>query len=77
MSDNGLPQEVLDQAAGMRGHITSLNPIRPQNAPDAWEAEALLGTWLGAHSGDVEARFLLARCRDRHLHVVWKMSCVD
>ena len=24
-----------------RRHITSLNPIRPQNAPDAWESEAL------------------------------------
>ena len=24
-----------------RRHITSLNPIRPQNAPDAWETEAL------------------------------------
>ncbi len=26
---------------GLRGHITSLNPIRPENAPDPWEAEAL------------------------------------
>ena len=25
----------------VRGHITSLNPIRPENAPDPWEAEAL------------------------------------
>ena len=27
-------QEVL-------GHLTSLNPLRAENAPDAWEAEAL------------------------------------
>ncbi|MDA8140430.1 MAG: PAS domain S-box protein [Desulfobacteraceae bacterium] len=26
---------------GLRGHITSLNPIRIENAPDTWEAEAL------------------------------------
>ncbi len=25
----------------IRGHITSLKPIRPENAPDAWETEAL------------------------------------
>jgi len=27
---------------GLRGHITSLKPIRLENAPDAWEKEALL-----------------------------------
>jgi chemotaxis family two-component system sensor kinase Cph1 len=26
---------------GVRGRITSLDPLRPQNAPDAWEREAL------------------------------------
>ena len=26
---------------GSRGHITSLNPIRPDNKPDSWEATAL------------------------------------
>jgi len=30
---------VLDQ--GVLGHITSLKPVRPQNAPDGWEAHAL------------------------------------
>jgi PAS domain S-box-containing protein len=29
-------QDVLGQ-----GHITSLNPLRPENAPDPWEAKAL------------------------------------
>ncbi len=33
--------EIQNQHLGVRGHITSLKPIRPQNAPDAWEAEAL------------------------------------
>jgi hypothetical protein len=26
---------------GSRGHITSLNPIRPENKPDSWETAAL------------------------------------
>ncbi len=26
---------------GIKGHITSLNPIRPENAPDPWEVQAL------------------------------------
>lgn len=33
--------ELFGKAYGVRGHITSLNPIRHENAPDAWEAEAL------------------------------------
>ncbi|MDY7039041.1 MAG: DUF3365 domain-containing protein [Thermodesulfobacteriota bacterium] len=26
---------------GIHGHITSLNPIRPENGPDLWESKAL------------------------------------
>ena len=33
--------ELGAELYGLRGHITSLNPIRPENAPDPWEAEAL------------------------------------
>ncbi len=33
--------EMTEGHLGVRGHITSLNPIRPENAPDPWEAEAL------------------------------------
>jgi len=33
--------ESFSELYGMQGHITSLNPIRPQNAPDEWEAKAL------------------------------------
>jgi PAS domain S-box-containing protein len=34
---------------GIRGHITSLNPLRPENGPDEWEAKAL-GTF--SHEDD-------------------------
>ncbi len=33
--------EIGKRESGVLGHITSLNPIRHENAPDPWEAEAL------------------------------------
>ena len=33
--------EMEEGRRSVRGHITSLSPIRPANAPDAWEATAL------------------------------------
>jgi len=33
--------ELGREQYGLRGHITSLNPLRPENGPDPWEAEAL------------------------------------
>ena len=33
--------EIAEKSNGVKYHITSLNPIRPANAPDPWEAEAL------------------------------------
>ncbi|MBU0969876.1 MAG: DUF3365 domain-containing protein [Proteobacteria bacterium] len=33
--------EMAAQIHGRKSHITSLNPIRPQNAPDPWETQAL------------------------------------
>ncbi|HRX71724.1 MAG: PAS domain S-box protein [Gammaproteobacteria bacterium] len=33
--------ELGAERSGVQGHITSLKPIRPENAPDAWERQAL------------------------------------
>jgi signal transduction histidine kinase len=33
--------ELAAQVYGIKGHLTSLKPIRPENAPDPWEAKAL------------------------------------
>ena len=33
--------EMAMEMSGFQGHITSLNPIRPENRPDPWEKEAL------------------------------------
>jgi two-component system cell cycle sensor histidine kinase/response regulator CckA len=40
--------EMAAEAYGVQGHITSLNPIRPANAPDSWETLALLAFQGGA-----------------------------
>ncbi len=34
-------QELGQKQYGLRGHITSLTPIRPENAPDPWEVKVL------------------------------------
>lgn len=40
--------ELALQTTGVRGHITSLNCIRPANEPDPWEREALLAFQNGS-----------------------------
>ncbi len=32
---------LMNEKAGLKGHITSLNPIRPMNTPSPWESEVL------------------------------------
>lgn len=49
--------EVARATMGVRGHITSLNPIRPGNAPDPWERQALESFDRGA--GEASAVELL------------------
>jgi hypothetical protein len=36
-----LLSDVMNEERGMRLHMTSLKPLRPENAPDGWEREAL------------------------------------
>jgi len=36
-----LVHEVTKETTGIQGHITSLNPIRPENWADEWETQAL------------------------------------
>jgi PAS domain S-box-containing protein len=33
--------ELEEEQHGVKGHITSLKPLRPENKPDAWETKAL------------------------------------
>ncbi|MFC1556127.1 DUF3365 domain-containing protein, partial [candidate division KSB1 bacterium] len=39
--------ELAEEENNVHGHITSLNPIRPENAADPWETEALKAFELG------------------------------
>jgi diguanylate cyclase (GGDEF)-like protein/PAS domain S-box-containing protein len=39
--------ELAAEAFGVRAHLTSLNPVQPGNAPDAWERQALLAFGRG------------------------------
>jgi hypothetical protein len=39
--------ELQDNKLGVQGHITSLNPLRPENRPDPWETMALKAFELG------------------------------
>ena len=46
-----MTRQVHELAAtqyGVRGHITSLDPLRPENRPDAWETQALQSFEAGA-----------------------------
>lgn len=43
--------ELGHEQYGYQGHITSLDPIRPKNAPDAWEIAAL----RGFEKGEIES----------------------
>jgi hypothetical protein len=43
--------EIQGQKTGIRGHLTSLKPLRPANLPDAWERQAL----ESFQTGQVEA----------------------
>ena len=40
--------ELAERESGILGHLTSLDPIRPENAPDPWETEALRAFERGA-----------------------------
>ena len=37
------------EQSGVQGHITSLQPIRPEDAPDPWEKQALAAFAQGCH----------------------------
>ncbi|MCP4576451.1 MAG: response regulator [Deltaproteobacteria bacterium] len=81
--------ELAWRTEGVRGHITSLNPIRPANVPDAWEKLALESFARGARKVtavkmlDGEAHLRLMRplmtekgCLKCHAHQGYKVDDV-
>ena len=44
--------EMAKEMSGFQGHITSLNPLLPENSPDHWEKESLKTFELGTKHTD-------------------------
>jgi serine phosphatase RsbU (regulator of sigma subunit) len=51
--------EIQKSKKGILGHLTSLNPIRPQNKPDNWEANALKKLEKGSSGDEISSLELL------------------
>ncbi|WP_026842042.1 sensor histidine kinase [Citrifermentans bremense] len=47
-----LALELASETYGVKGHITSLRPIRPENFPDPWERDALASFTNGSREAD-------------------------
>jgi PAS domain S-box-containing protein len=58
--------ELALVSVGYAGHITSLKPIRPENGPDGWEAEAL----RSFENGETEAYVIIEREGKDHLRLM-------
>ncbi len=83
-------QEATVSPNGIRGHVTSLKPLRPQNTPDEWEKQALLAFEKGAaqqtgitkdnngeeHFRLMQPRMAKASCMECHGHQAYKLGDV-
>lgn len=61
--------ELAETQFDVKGHITSLNPIRKDNAPDAWEAKAL----QSFEDGQVFAQELSTIGKEKYLRTMYPM----
>ncbi len=74
---------------GIRGHVASLKPLRPENAPDKWEKQALKAFAKGAkqqsgissdENGDyfrlMQPRMAKASCMECHGHQGYRLKDV-
>ena len=70
-------KEAIIAPKGIRGHVTSMKPLRSENAPDEWEKQAILAfkkgvsQWTGELSINGEKYFRLMRPR------ITKASCIE
>lgn len=79
MNPSYMTRQIYDMAGQehtISGHMTSLNPIRPENKPDTWEVEALR-TFT---QGDQEASDIISDSGKRYLRLmkpfVTEKSCL-
>jgi len=70
-------EEAIIAPKGIRGHVTSMKPLRAQNAPDEWEKQAISAfkqgatQWTGIFSIDGEEFYRMMRPRITHA------SCIE
>jgi PAS domain S-box-containing protein len=64
--------ELAAQLYGTRGHLTSLKPLRPENAPDDWEARAL----AAFESGGTEIIEVVSLAGQPHMRLMrpWRVE---
>ena len=62
--------ELGAEQYGVRGHITSLKPLRPENKPDSWETEAL----LSFENGETFAKTITELDNQKHLRMMFPMQ---
>jgi hypothetical protein len=73
----GHVHDIRGSGDGIRGHITSLNPVSPSNQPDAWERKALSRLAAGATETS-EVRDIDGRSDLRLMHsLVIEQSCLQ
>jgi PAS domain S-box-containing protein len=58
--------ELAETQSGVRGHITSIKPLRPKNVADDWEKKAL----LAFERGEKEVSSLELMGKDRYLRLM-------
>lgn len=61
--------ELAEKQYGIKGHITSLNPLRPENIADEWETKAL----KSFENGGTEARSVENIYGDKYLRLMVPM----
>jgi PAS domain S-box-containing protein len=64
-----LIHEMTASDYGIRSHVTSLKPLRPENAPDTWEAEAL----HAFEAGEAEVSALVTYAGEIHMRLMRPM----
>ncbi len=62
--------ELAKKFSGVKGHITSLNPIRPANKADPWETEAL----EQFESGSDEVSEVIEISGQPHIRLMWPLE---
>ena len=65
--------ELAEMQFGAKGHITSLKPLRPGNAPDPWEEQAL----HRFHEGEHEVSAVTTINNQQYLRLMYPMTTED